>query len=161
MMLLVSGALIARSLNRLLSVQPGFDPTHLLSLEINAVGPAYQTNAAVYAYHQRVRDAVRALPGVIDVATSNQLPLTGNLDMYGVVDPENVPANPELVTVVHDGDVVLMPQGYHPNVSAPGSSINFLWMMAAIREGDDRRFGVVNVQPEYAQGGSGLEASRK
>jgi 5-deoxy-glucuronate isomerase len=73
----------------------------------------------------------------------------------------NDPANPELVAVVRDGDVVLMPQGYHPNVSAPGSSINFLWMMAAIREGDDRQFGVVNVQPEYAAAGSGLEASRK
>ena len=73
----------------------------------------------------------------------------------------NDPSNPELVAVVRDGDVVLMPQGYHPNVSAPGSSINFLWMMAAIREGDDRQFGVVNVQPEYASTGSGLEASRK
>ena len=73
----------------------------------------------------------------------------------------NDPANPELVAVVRDGDVVLMPQGYHPNVSAPGSSINFLWMMAAVREGDDRQFGVVNVQPEYASSGSGLEASRK
>jgi len=73
----------------------------------------------------------------------------------------NDPRNPELVAVVREGDVVLMPQGYHPNVSAPGGTINFLWMMAAIREGDDRQFGVVNVQPEYAQGGSGLEASRK
>lgn len=68
---------------------------------------------------------------------------------------------PELVEVVREGDVVLMPQGYHPNVAAPGGSINFLWMMAANREGDDRQFGVVNVQPEYAAGGSGLEASRK
>jgi hypothetical protein len=34
-------------------------------------------------------------------------------------------------------------------------------MMAAVREGDDRQFGVVTVQPEYAAGGSGLEASRK
>ena len=33
-----------------------------------------------------------------------------------------------------------------------------LWMMAAIREGEDRLYGVVNVQPEYAAGGSGLEA---
>lgn len=73
----------------------------------------------------------------------------------------NDPRNPELVAVVREGDVVLMPQGYHPNVSAPGGTINFLWMMAAIREGEDRQFGVVNVQPEYAQGGSGLEASRK
>lgn len=69
--------------------------------------------------------------------------------------------DPELVQVVREGDVVLMPQGYHPNVAAPGGSINFLWMMAANREGDDRQFGVVNVQPEYADGGSGLEASKK
>jgi 5-deoxy-glucuronate isomerase len=68
---------------------------------------------------------------------------------------------PELVQVVHEGDVVIMPQGYHPNVAAPGGSINFLWMMAANREGVDRQFGVVNVQPEYAAGGSGLEASQK
>jgi len=68
---------------------------------------------------------------------------------------------PELVQVVHEGDVVVMPKGYHPNVAAPGGSINFLWMMAANREGVDRQFGVVNVQPEYAQGGSGLEASQK
>jgi 5-deoxy-glucuronate isomerase len=68
---------------------------------------------------------------------------------------------PELVQIVREGDVVIMPKGFHPNVSAPGGQINFLWMMAANREGVDRQFGVVNVQPEYAEGGSGLEASRK
>jgi hypothetical protein len=31
-------------------------------------------------------------------------------------------------------------------------------MMAAIKEGEDRLYGVVNVQPEFAAGGSGLEA---
>ncbi|HEU4391857.1 MAG TPA: 5-deoxy-glucuronate isomerase [Blastocatellia bacterium] len=67
--------------------------------------------------------------------------------------------DPELTAVVREGDCVLMPQGYHPNVAAPGGSINFLWMMAAVREGEDRQFGVVNVQPEYAAGGSGLEAA--
>ncbi|HSP17820.1 MAG TPA: 5-deoxy-glucuronate isomerase [Thermoanaerobaculia bacterium] len=80
---------------------------------------------------------------------------------WGIQLVYNDPANPELVAVVREGDLVLMPQGYHPNVSAPGGTINFLWMMAAIREGEDRQFGVVNVQPEYAQSGSGLEASRK
>jgi 5-deoxy-glucuronate isomerase len=70
------------------------------------------------------------------------------------------PEHPELVAVVREGDCVLMPKGYHPNVAAPGGAINFLWMMAANREGEDRQFGVVNVQPEYAAGGSGLEASR-
>jgi len=79
---------------------------------------------------------------------------------WGIQLVYNDPLNPELVVVVKEGDVVLMPQGYHPNVSAPGGTINFLWMMAAVREGEDRQFGVVNVQPEYAEGGSGLEASR-
>jgi 5-deoxy-glucuronate isomerase len=69
--------------------------------------------------------------------------------------------DPELVAVVKQDDVVIMPRGYHPNVSAPGGTINFLWMMAANREVEDRQFGVVNVHPDYAQGGSGLEASRK
>ncbi|MBX7170961.1 MAG: 5-deoxy-glucuronate isomerase [Pyrinomonadaceae bacterium] len=68
---------------------------------------------------------------------------------------------PELAQIVHEGDVVLMPKGYHPNVACPNGSINFLWMMAANREGIDRQFGVVNVQPEFAENGSGLEASRK
>jgi 5-deoxy-glucuronate isomerase len=33
--------------------------------------------------------------------------------------------------------------------------------MAAHREREDRQFGVVNVQPEFAAKGTGLEASRK
>jgi 5-deoxy-glucuronate isomerase len=68
---------------------------------------------------------------------------------------------PELVTVVRDGDAVLMPAGYHPNVSIPGHRIGFLWAMAAHREVEDRQFGVVNVQRGFQQSGSGLEASRK
>jgi 5-deoxy-glucuronate isomerase len=67
---------------------------------------------------------------------------------------------PELATIVHENDVVLMPQGYHPNVAAPGGSINFLWMMAANREREDRQYGVVNVQPEFAAVPSGLDKGR-
>lgn len=71
------------------------------------------------------------------------------------------PQEPELVEVVREGDVIVMPRGYHPNVAAPGGQINFLWMMAANTEVEDRQFGVVNVQPEYDTGTSGLEASQK
>jgi 5-deoxy-glucuronate isomerase len=70
-------------------------------------------------------------------------------------------SDPEVATIVREGDVVLMPAGYHPNVAAPGGQINFLWMMAANREDEDRLFGVVNVQPEFAAGGSGLDKGRK
>jgi 5-deoxy-glucuronate isomerase len=77
---------------------------------------------------------------------------------FGVQFVYTDPLRPELVQVVREGDCVLMPQGYHPNVAAPGGQINLLWMMAASRVGVERLYGVVNVQPEYAAGGSGLEA---
>lgn len=80
---------------------------------------------------------------------------------YGIQLVYNNTEYPELVTVVRDGDAVLMPAGYHPNVSVPGHRIGFLWAMAAHREVEDRQFGVVNVQPQFQGGGSGLEASRK
>jgi 5-deoxy-glucuronate isomerase len=80
---------------------------------------------------------------------------------FGIQLVYTKPDQPEFVSLVRDGDAVLMPAGYHPNVAAPGHSINFIWMMAAHREVEDRQFGVVNVQPGFDQAGSGLEASKK
>ena len=80
---------------------------------------------------------------------------------FGIQLVYNDVHQPELVTVIRDGDAVLMPGGYHPNVSVPGHRICFLWAMAAHREVEDRQFGVVNVQPGFGQGGSGLEPGRK
>jgi 5-deoxy-glucuronate isomerase len=80
---------------------------------------------------------------------------------YGIQLVYNDTEYPELVTVVRDGDAVLMPSGYHPNVSVPGHRIAFLWAMAAHEEVKDRQFGVVNIQPGFGQSGSGLEAGRK
>lgn len=80
---------------------------------------------------------------------------------YGIQLVYNDTEYPEVVTIVREGDAVLMPSGYHPNVSVPGHPIGFVWAMAAHREGEDRQFGVVNVQPDFNQGSSGLEAGRK
>lgn len=79
---------------------------------------------------------------------------------FGIQLVYTEPEKPELVSIVREGDAVLMPAGYHPNVAAPGHGINFIWMMAAHREVEDRKFGVVNVQPGFDQKGSGLEASQ-
>jgi 5-deoxy-glucuronate isomerase len=80
---------------------------------------------------------------------------------YGIQLVYNDTEYPELVTVVRDGDAVLMPSGYHPNVSVPGHRIAFLWAMAAHEEVKDRQFGVVNIQSGFEQSGSGLEAGRR
>lgn len=80
---------------------------------------------------------------------------------FGVQFVYTDPEEPEFVGVVRDGDAVVMPRGFHPNVSVPGHTISFVWMMAAHREVEDRQYGVVTVQPGFDRGGSGLEASLK
>ena len=96
LMLLAGAGLVARSLVRLLSVDAGFDPRRLLTLQIQSTGPRYDEHAAVYAYHDRVREAVRALPGVTGVGLASQLPLGGNIDRNGVRAQDKPLDNPEL-----------------------------------------------------------------
>jgi len=57
---------------------------------------------------------------------------------------------PAEVDIVHEGDAVLLPAGYHPNVAIPGHSLNFVWIMVAHREVVDRQWGVVQVDPRFA-----------
>jgi 5-deoxy-glucuronate isomerase len=57
---------------------------------------------------------------------------------------------PAVVEVVREGDAVLLPEGYHPNVAIPGATLNFVWIMAAHREVVDRQWGVVQVDSRFA-----------
>jgi predicted permease len=79
-----------------MSVDPGFDATNVLTLQSQAVGPRYGDSMSVYMNHARIIDAVRRLPGVEHVGTVSQLPLGGNVDMYGVNAQDKPLANPEL-----------------------------------------------------------------
>ena len=59
------------------------------------------------------------------------------------------PRDMEMVVPVWEGDAVAIKKGYHFNVASPGTTTGFLWMMAAVREGEDRVFSQVTVQPEF------------
>jgi 5-deoxy-glucuronate isomerase len=48
--------------------------------------------------------------------------------------------------VVRDGDAVLFERGYHPNVAAPGTGMNFLWVISAP---PDRRDLSVEFHPDF------------
>lgn len=84
LMLVSAAALILRSMQRLLSVPMGFDPTHVLTLQIQTSGPRFADAGVPHRYFQQVLDAVRAVPGVSAAAFTSQLPLTGDEDVYGV-----------------------------------------------------------------------------
>lgn len=94
LMLLFGAGLLMRSLHRLLSVDPGFDPAGLLTMEVQTTGPRYQEDPAVRDFFDRARDAVRQVPGVEHAGWTSQLPLGGNFDRYGVQIEGVVLANP-------------------------------------------------------------------
>jgi putative ABC transport system permease protein len=129
LVLLVGAGLLGRSLVRLLSVDMGFDPSHLLTLDVQSIGQRYRTDADVRAYHARLREAIRAIPGVEGVGITTQLPLGGNMDMYGVRAQDKPLPNPELAP---NGDRYIVSPDYMQTMRIP------LLKGRAFTEADDR-----------------------
>jgi putative ABC transport system permease protein len=94
LLLLTGAGLMMKSFARLLQVHAGFDPTHTLTLTMSLWGPKAEDAPAV-AFYQRVLERVRTLPGVKFAGTTSQLPLGGNLDMYGVHVEGKTQPNPQ------------------------------------------------------------------
>ena len=94
LLLLTGAGLMMKSFVRLLEVNPGFDPSHTLTLTLSLWGPKSADEPAV-AFFDQVLRRVRTLPGVESAGIVSQLPLGGNMDMYGVhVEGKSLP-NPE------------------------------------------------------------------
>lgn len=68
---------------------------------------------------------------------------------FGIQFVYNDTQYPEKIFPVRENDAVVVHHGYHPNVAVPGHAINFVWILCAKKEGIDRKWGVVNVQPEF------------
>jgi putative ABC transport system permease protein len=84
LVLLVGTGLLLRSLRRLLATPPGIDTSNVLTLQVAAAGHRYDDGATTLQFFTQALDAVRQVPGVIDAAFTSQLPLSGDIDGYGV-----------------------------------------------------------------------------
>lgn len=93
-MLLAGATLLFQSLGRLLSVDAGFEVARRLTMELQVTGAAAQNDTTVHAFWDGALQSVRAVPGVEDAAITSQLPLGGNVDMYGIHREERADANP-------------------------------------------------------------------
>ncbi|MCX6591116.1 MAG: ABC transporter permease [Acidobacteria bacterium] len=76
--LLVSAGLLGKSLYRLLNVELGFRPEHLLTLQLGAPASAYPTSEKQVALQRRVMETLSQLPGVTSVGVSSQMPVSHN-----------------------------------------------------------------------------------
>ena len=84
LVLLVGTGLLLRSLKRLFAVAPGFDASHVLTMQVAAAGTAFQRDSARLELYAQVLEAVRGVPGVATAGFTSQLPLSGDLDAYGI-----------------------------------------------------------------------------
>jgi putative ABC transport system permease protein len=90
LVLLVGAGLLLRSLDHLFAVAPGFEPAHVLTMQVDAAGHRYDSDSARLQFFSQALEAVRAVPGVTSAALTSQVPLSGDLDGYGIVF-ENAP----------------------------------------------------------------------
>jgi putative ABC transport system permease protein len=78
--LLVSAALLTRSLVAIAGVNPGFDPKPLLTLQFRLPAAKYDSEAKIAGMFERTIQEVRAVPGVRSAALARATPLNGNGD---------------------------------------------------------------------------------
>ncbi|HEY2845562.1 MAG TPA: ADOP family duplicated permease, partial [Bryobacteraceae bacterium] len=76
--LLVCAGLLLKTLHQLERIEPGFQPAHVLVLELSPFrpGPAQQRIEAATNYFRRVIDTIAAVPGVVAVGATDGLPYT-------------------------------------------------------------------------------------
>jgi putative ABC transport system permease protein len=87
LVLLTSSGLLWRSLDRLFAVSVGFDAADLLTLQVQT-SASLRDQAATLNFFAQSLTAVRNVPGVTAAALTSQLPLSGDVDLYGLhVDP--------------------------------------------------------------------------
>lgn len=77
-MLLVGAGLLLASFQRVLAVNPGFDPDHVLTGIASPPVSRYKDAAAWRAFWDGLVDRVSALPGVVAVGAVSNLPFGGN-----------------------------------------------------------------------------------
>src|SRR5262249_47427731 len=96
--LLVSAGLLTRSLVALSRVEPGFDPSHTLTLQFRLPAAKYKTEAMIADMFTRALEEIRHVPGVENAAFVRAAPLNGNGETYPyfladkpVADPQAAP----------------------------------------------------------------------
>jgi putative ABC transport system permease protein len=95
LVLLVGAGLLLRSMQHLFAIDPGFDTSHLLTMQVQTSGHRFDQQTT-HRFFAQTLEAVRRIPGVDSAAYTSQLPLSGDLeDGYGVHLESGPTSNPE------------------------------------------------------------------
>jgi putative ABC transport system permease protein len=75
--LLVGAGLLIKSFWRLTQVDPGFQPDHLLTMNVTLIGEKYKETGEVSSFYRDLPARLGALPGVKAVSAVSVLPISG------------------------------------------------------------------------------------
>jgi len=84
LILLVGAGLLIRSFVRLQSIPPGFQPDHVISMQVVASGAKYREDKAIDQFYEAVGERIVHLPGVKNEGVVSVLPLTGEVGWGGI-----------------------------------------------------------------------------
>jgi putative ABC transport system permease protein len=87
LVLLSTGALVARSVEQLLRADPGFRAEHVLTFRVRSPPEFFPKPADLVGFQNRVEQALAALPGVVGVSATSSLPLTASAPSTGIEIP--------------------------------------------------------------------------
>jgi putative ABC transport system permease protein len=100
LVLLAGAGLLIRTFVNMNRVQPGFDPSHLLTFQATPMGPKYQAGEAIREYYRQTLERLHALPGVESATATNVLPLSAQFRMgFEIAGRPNIPENVQFRTV--------------------------------------------------------------
>jgi predicted permease len=77
MVLLVSSGLLLRSFAKMLEVDPGFEPSHVLTASLSLPAHDYPTQWKVDAFFTNLQQRLEAEPGVKSVGFASNIPIVG------------------------------------------------------------------------------------
>ncbi|HYL91899.1 MAG TPA: ABC transporter permease, partial [Alphaproteobacteria bacterium] len=113
--LLAMAGLLVHSFLRLVQVNPGFDPAHVLTMQVSLPGSKYEKPERQAAYYQDALRRVRALPGVEVASAITWLPLDGGSGSTFTVDDRPAPRPGEEPV----GDIMFAMEDYFRAMSIP------------------------------------------
>jgi putative ABC transport system permease protein len=77
LMLLIGAGLLIKSFANLLNVDPGFNPSNVLTLQLSLPRTRYPEGKQVFAFYADLIGRIKSLPGVESVGAGSSLPLVG------------------------------------------------------------------------------------
>jgi putative ABC transport system permease protein len=108
LVLLVSAGLLVKSIGRLQLVDPGFDPTNALTMNVWLPAANYPDGPSRAAFYDRLVERVERLPGVRSAGVVSTLPGGGGFDRLGI----EVEGQPKPPGEAFDVDRYIVSPGY-------------------------------------------------